>query len=257
MTDTGEVMLQRLRDAGVVTDGTYGPFIDPEKVLTALAASPAPTIVDIAGIDAIRAAVVVEMENEGVVTWGDAGHRERFLALAAESRPDPLPYFTYTQGHGDPDRCSVHGDIPSNQSQVDHMRDAHGQTYEEYLAQEPPDAPDHIPGPSTVRWAESRPDPVAGTGTMSGPTTKTALMLRDRYFGGQTVFDDDLTGIEQEARRAAFDEAIAAVGRLPWNPVELPDGMEQEWAVGEYGSAVIDALTRLRDGASPDSPEVR
>jgi hypothetical protein len=36
----------------------------------------------VAPSDGLREAVVVAMENEGVVTWGDDGHRARFLALA-------------------------------------------------------------------------------------------------------------------------------------------------------------------------------
>lgn len=38
-------------------------------------------------IDATAEAVVEAMEHEGVVTWGDAGHRQRFLA-SLRGEPD-------------------------------------------------------------------------------------------------------------------------------------------------------------------------
>ena len=42
---TGTMKLERLRAAGVITDGTYGPFLDPDKVLAALgSATPEPTL---------------------------------------------------------------------------------------------------------------------------------------------------------------------------------------------------------------------
>jgi hypothetical protein len=47
-----------------------------EASLAELRASRAATPAD--SLDALR--VIEAMENEGVVTWGDAGHRDRFLA---------------------------------------------------------------------------------------------------------------------------------------------------------------------------------
>lgn len=60
-------------------------------------------------------------------------------------------FWCYTQGHGDPDRCVEHGDIPRTQSIANHIQSAHGLTYEQYLAQRPEDAPDHIPAYRAAR----------------------------------------------------------------------------------------------------------
>jgi hypothetical protein len=49
------------------------------------------------GLDAERLALVIEMENEGVVTWGDEGHRARFLASTEGERPLPPTHVLHAE----------------------------------------------------------------------------------------------------------------------------------------------------------------
>ena len=59
------------------------------------------------------------------------------LRLAAEATPGPaFDFVCEAKGHGNPDWCSIHGDIPRTMSILDHIESAHGIGRNEYWARE-------------------------------------------------------------------------------------------------------------------------
>ena len=92
MTPAGKALLEPRTDAGraVVEATASDPFI-PESQKDALRAAALKTVLAIEVEAAAR--TVALMENEGVVTWGDEGHRARFLPAnpPAATAPDRVP----------------------------------------------------------------------------------------------------------------------------------------------------------------------
>ena len=59
------------------------------------------------------------------------------LRLAAEATPGPaFDFVCEAKGHGNPDWCSIHGDIPRTMAILDHIESVHGIGRNEYWARE-------------------------------------------------------------------------------------------------------------------------
>ena len=68
---------------------------------------------------------------------GSAMTLDDLLRLAAEATPGPaFDFVCEAKGHGNPDWCSIHGDIPRTMSILDHIESAHGIGRNEYWARE-------------------------------------------------------------------------------------------------------------------------
>ena len=62
---------------------------------------------------------------------------EVLAKLASEATPGPVFDFTCKpMGRGDPDHCSIHGDIPRTISILSHIETAHGISRAEYWARQ-------------------------------------------------------------------------------------------------------------------------